>query len=695
MARLQQLPCVSFKSAVGCFAFAILMGSAVGARPSTPVILISVDTLRADYLGCYQTGWQLTPNIDSLAKNGTLFSDVSSVVPLTLPSHVALFTSTYPFVNHVQENGVPLAAGRPTLTTVLRSSGYRTAAFVGSFVLDRRFGLNRDFDVYDSPFDLRKQTTTDAGDLKRPGSQVAAAAKRWLEGNSRAPFFLFLHLYDLHTPYDLPQSGHPHSGKAGYEAELAYVDRVLGGFLKYLEANDILERSLIVFTSDHGEGLGDHGESTHGYFLYQSTLHVPLIIQWPKASKRIAADRVDEPASLIDIGPTILDALGIPFPKEMQGRSLIKPNGADQVYSESVYAQKHFGCALLRSLRMQRYKYIDAPKPELYDLENDPSELHNLYEQQRSKAAALQARIGALSASSKTTRPGPDEGPNTTAMAALRSLGYLGGKSPSSHLGPAIDPKDRIAQFEEFGRASALASAGQLSASTELLEKLHQQLPEVPDIAISLGLNQERAKQYTDAARTFERVVEQYPADARAHFDLALCFSGLNETERAIRELRAALALEPWYTRAEELLAQIYLGTHNYGQARANLEHILSIDPDNYTAHYDLAVLAAMQQNWTEAQQNVLAALRTDSGSAEAHNLLGSIYLRRGELDKAQTELERAIHLQRNFVSAHYNLALVLENKGEKDKAADELKASLKIDPQFAAARKELDALVR
>src|SRR5579863_10416068 len=260
---------------------AIMLACSVGdAQPSTPVILISVDTLRADRLGCYGAARKITPNIDSIARNGTVFSQVSSLVPLTLPSHAALFTSTYPFANGVEDNGVPSAAGT-TLATVLKNAGYRTAAFVGSFVLDRRFGLSRDFDVYDSPFDLHNKTVTDAGDLKRPGAQVAAAATHWLDQNANSPFFLFLHLYDLHTPYALP---------SGYQAELAYVDRVLGDFLGFLERRGLLNKSLIVFTSDHGEGLNEHGESTHGYFVYETTLHVPLIFHWPAGSKRVSRD---------------------------------------------------------------------------------------------------------------------------------------------------------------------------------------------------------------------------------------------------------------------------------------------------------------------------------------------------------------------------------------------------------------------
>ncbi|MGI8958868.1 MAG: tetratricopeptide repeat protein, partial [Bryobacteraceae bacterium] len=293
--------------------------------------------------------------------------------------------------------------------------------------------------------------------------------------------------------------------------------------------------------------------------------------------------RVDQPASLLDVAPTILDGLGVPRPKEMQGRSLIRSKSTEPIYSESLYARKHFGCAALRSVRLGRYKYIDAPKPELYDLGTDPGELHNLYDRQRSTAAALREKIAAVRESFPTTRSSAHEAPDALAIAALRSLGYLSGTPPSSRVQSDVDPKDRIGDFEEFGRASALASAGRLADSTALLEKLHEKLPDVPDILVSLALNQEHVGRYTDAARNFARVVEHDPADALAHFDLALCYYRLNKPDDAVKELRAALAIEPWYTRAEELLADIYLQKREYRQARANLDHILSIDAENYT----------------------------------------------------------------------------------------------------------------
>jgi len=674
------------------FALAILACSSGWAQPFTPVILISVDTLRADRLGCYDVTRRLTPHIDALAAKGTLFSQISTVVPLTLPSHAALFTSTYPFANGVEDNGVPLGPAGATLAAVLKKHGYRTAAFVGGFVLDRRFGLNRGFDVYDSPFDLHNKAVVDVGDLKRPAAQVVAAASSWLEQNLRAPFFLFLHLYDLHTPYDLPKDPHRPRGQTGYDAELVYVDTVLGSFLTSLNRLGLLERALVVFTSDHGEGLGDHGERTHGYFLYQSTVHVPLVIHWPAASRRIREAHVDEPASLLDVTPTILDAIGVGQPNGMIGHSLVRAMPREEVYSESLYARNHFGCAALRSIRTGRYKYIDAPKPELYDLSADPREVQNLYEGHKRTAAALRERMGAILAVSKagsnqTRSPAPET------VNALRSLGYLSGTTASSRLESRVDPKDRMQDFELCGRANALASAGRLAESSAILEKLRDKLPDIVDIRISLALNQQSLGQQADAARELRRALEQAPFNALAHFDLGLSYFRLNLTGEAVRELQAALTLEPWYTRAEELLAMIYLQQKDYTGASKHLEHILSIDPDNYAAHYNLGVLATLAKDWSEAERQVQSALRTDAVSAEAHNTLGSIYLQRGEFDKACQELDKAIGLQPNFASAHYNLALVFRKQGRDQEAKREFEAALKADPKFAAARAALDRI--
>ena len=604
------------------FPLAVLLCQACYAVQSTPVILVSVDTLRADHLNCYQSGRRPTPHIDALAKKGTLFSQVSTPFPLTLPAHVALLTSTYPFANGVLDNGVPLKSTAVTLATVLKSAGYKTAAFVGSFVLDRRFGLNRGFDVYDGPIDLHNKITSSPVERKRPGAQVAEAAMQWVEHNSSTPFFLFLHLYDLHLPYDLPQDPGLRHGETGYTAELAYEDRVLGDFMAFLERRGLLDKALIVFTSDHGEALGDHGESTHGYFVYQSTLHVPLIIHWPSGFTRFPHERVDEIASLLDVAPTILDAIGLPRPGVMRGRTLIGGGGAGGVYSESVYARNHFGCAALRSLRVGSYKYIAAPKPELYDLSSDPNELRNLYEQQRSKATAMSEQIATIRASSppvSTKSPSPK--PDT--IDALRSLGYLTGSAGSSRPESHVDPKDRIVDFERYISAINLVSAGKLVESNGLLRTLRDKLPDVADIRITLGLNQQRLGDYPQAVREFKQVIEQDPSDAQSHFELGFCYFRLGQMDGAIQQLKAALTFEPWYTRADEALAEIYIQKKDFPQARGHLNHLLSIDPNSYTAHFNLGIFAAVEKNWNEAEQHMLSALHADPGSAEAHNTLG------------------------------------------------------------------------
>jgi choline-sulfatase len=367
-----------------------------------PVILISVDTLRADHLSCYGYRGLQTPSVDSLARGGSLFYQVSSQVPLTLPSHASMLTSTLPFSNGVEDHGSPLAPNPVTLASVLKSKGYQTSAFVGGFVLDRRFGLNQGFDFYDSPFNLRRQRGADPGEIRRSGDEVVTSAISWMRANSNAPFFVFLHLYDLHLPYQIPPSAPPRLH--GYEAALAYEDEVLGRFLSFLRQSGWLAKSLIVFTSDHGESLWDHGESSHGYFVYQSTLRVPLIIHWPDGTKGFPA-RMEEPASLLDVAPTVLQFLDIPRPEQFQGRGLLdlvnsKTPGSPprEIYSESLYAQNHFGCSSLRSLRLGRYKYIEAPKPEFYDLASDPVERHNLYSQQKSLAMTYRERLQALRA---------------------------------------------------------------------------------------------------------------------------------------------------------------------------------------------------------------------------------------------------------------------------------------------------------
>ncbi|MGD0127741.1 MAG: sulfatase-like hydrolase/transferase [Terriglobia bacterium] len=671
--------------------------SAAAEKPPS-IVVISVDTLRADHLSCYGYRRITTPHLDALARGGTLFSAVSSQVPLTFPSHVSLFTSTYPFFNGIEDNGEALRPHALTLSTVLKAHGYHTGAVVGGFVLDRRFGLDQGFDWYDSTFDLHRQADSDTGDVKRLGAEVVASANKWLETGSGSPFFLFVHLYDLHTPYNLPASYRARFG-TGYDAELRYVDEQVGVLLESLRQHDVFANSLIVLTSDHGEGLGEHGEKTHGYFIYQSTIWVPLVTHWPAGGAKFPA-RIDEPAGLVDVAPTILQFAGITPPPEFQGRSLLDlvraehPKVPREVASESIYAERHFGCSPLWSLRAGRYKYIQAPKPELYDLAADPGETRNLFAVQGARAQASKERLEALRARFRNPRPRGHGTLDPETIARLGSLGYVAGSSHEpdpSERGP--DPKDRIGDFEEFGRAIVLASIGHIEESNALLERLLTSHPDLLDVRMSLGLNDQRLRRQDEAAREFQQVLKADPLNAKAHLDLGLSFFEMRKLDEAAREFQAALVIAPNYTRAEDMLGSVALQRNDYARARERFEHVLTVDPNDYSAHYNLGALAALQGQWDASERHLRAALSADPLDPDAHNTLGSLYLRKGDLDRAAAEFRETLRLRPKSASTHYNLGLVLSQQHRAADAAEEFRQALAIDPQLSAAREALGRL--
>jgi tetratricopeptide (TPR) repeat protein len=666
------------------------------AQATSSVILISVDTLRADHLSCYGYRRLKTPHIDRIASEGTLFSAVESQIPLTLPSHVSLFISTYPFYNGIEDNGEKLPAHAITLATLLKSRGYETAAFVGGFVLDSRFGLNQGFDVYDSPFNLHKEKTTDAGDIKRLGEDVVRSAIDWLTANSGRPFFVFVHLYDLHTPYNLPAADRVRFG-GGYDSELQYVDEQIGRLWEFLSQQGLLRGTLVVLTSDHGEGLGEHGEGTHGFFIYQSTLWVPLIIHWP-ADRGKFPPRVEAAVGLIDVSPTILQVLGIPKPPEFQGRSLLDFGKAAQarrpVYSESLYAQRHFGTSALWSLRLDHYKYIEAPKREFYDLAEDPNEMNNLYAQKRSLALAVREQLLALRARFHQTHGAEGGVLDPETAARLRSLGYISvGADHRAPLDSGVDPKDRIEPFEEYSRAVVLGSTGKISESNSLLQRLLSMYPELGDVQMSLGLNYQRLGKHREAVEEFRQVLKSDPLNPQGHFNLALSDFELRRLDDSTREVQTALTIMPYYTRAEELLGTVLLQQKRYGEARQRFEHILTVDPGDFLAHYNLGVLATLEERWEDGETHLRAALRLDPHDADAHNALGSLFLRRGDLARAGGEFTEALRLRPKFASAHYNLGLVFQKQNKTREAAAEFGQALSADPQFRPAREALDRI--
>jgi tetratricopeptide (TPR) repeat protein len=662
------------------------------------IVLISIDTLRADHLSSYGYTAVQTPHLDALAKGGTLFSEAGSQVPLTFPSHVSLFTSTYPFFNGIEDNSVTLSPDAITLAALLKLHGYRTAAVVGGFVMDQRFGLNRGFDMYDSRFKELSNGESPTGEIKRLGADVVAVANKWLSGNSNSTFFLFIHFYDLHTPYNLPVSYSARFG-AGYDGELRYVDEQVGAFLDFLRQHNLFDNSLVVLVADHGESLEDHGEDAHGFFVYQSTIRVPLIVHWPAGSASFPA-KIDEPVRLMDVAPTILEFAGVPAPPVYQGRSLmelLRPGGSKtprDVYSETVYPHLHFGCSALQALRSGRYKYIDAPKPELYDLTTDPGETRNIYSQRTAIALAEKEKLASLRARLRPQNAFPQRTLDPGTLARLRSLGYVAGSADDSKSADAgADPKDRIKDFREYGRALNLADEGRINEADPILERVLARHPDLVEVRMSLAWNEQQAGRYDQAVRDYQQVVKMDPGNVNSHYDFGVCLFRSGKLDEATREFQAALAISPFYVLADDGLGSIALQKKDYNQARARFEQVLALNPNDYDAHYNLGTLCAFQEQWEAGERHLRTAMSVDPSNPEAHDALGELYLKKGDLAKANAEFLESIRLEPKSPAAHYDLGLVLQKQNKPNDAAKEFRQALAIDPEFTEARDALSHL--
>ena len=570
-----------------------------------PVILISIDTLRADHLSAYGYTRIRTPHIDSFAPGGTLFTQAEAQVPLTLPSHTSLFTSTYPFENRVEENGERVPAGVVTLASVLQSRGYKTAAFIGSEFLDRRYGLDQGFDDYDSPFggEISEMANPLAMSLRRDGALVVRAALQWLDAHRGQPVFVFVHLFDLHFPYTLSAEVARRQGISRYDAQLAYVDQVMGHFQQDLMRSGWWEKSLVVLFGDHGEGLGDHQETDHGYFIYESTLHVPLIVHWPAKAEtrnskvengkstpissfefRVSAfnDRMDAPVGLIDVAPTILDYLRVPPPPSFEGVSqlgALKAGEASRpraVYSESLYAHDAFRWSPLRALRVGKYKYIQAPKAELYNLDADPHEQVNLLSKNNAMAAELRNELAKV-----LTRYAPSQRSTPAALtpetlAQLESLGYLAAEPRGKINDSGPDPKDRFAEFELYQTAFVDLTEGHTAAA----------LPK------------------------FQLILKSDPQNTLARFHLGECYLLVKHVQNALREWDTVLKLDPQYAPAAEAIGQYWLEQRDYAKARRRFQQVLALTPESYTGHFQLAIADERLGLLPEARQHLEIACK-------------------------------------------------------------------------------------
>jgi arylsulfatase A-like enzyme/cytochrome c-type biogenesis protein CcmH/NrfG len=585
------------------------------------LVLVTLDTTRADRIGAFGGTTVPTPNLDEIAYEGTRFLQAISQVPLTLPAHASILTGRYPASHGVRHNGIfRLPDDEPTVTQRLKEAGFNTAAFVGAYVLNRGFGLEKGFDVYD---DIPKDRYTGGRDIlyeaQRTADEVNAAVFRWLDARPQGRLFLWVHYYDPHVPYAPPETpGRTLHGK-GYDREISYMDHAFGDLMRRLRREGLLDRSLVVVVGDHGESLGEHRELTHGVFLYEGAVRVPLMFRAPGHVPRKRA--VQGPAELVDLAPTILDYLELPPMDGVEGGTL-RPRieGRERAetavaYAETLYPRLEFGWSELRMVRDSRFKFIQAPKPELYDLEQDPKETKNLLGAEPALRAEMQSLLQAWI--DRTEKNGRSDRARQTLSpdeeARLRSLGYLGGDFFRSGLNPdgsLPDPKDRIDEALSLNEARDFHVAGR---HEEALERLTTILRESPR-------NHQARTTRIEALVRLGRLAE---AEEEALAALAAAESEPGEATHLVEKARRALASVYWM-----------MGRHR--EAEEQYRHALEVHRANPTAPIFEGILLDNPEGITEARRlvdDVLRRVPTDSNALAA----------RFELDLAAGDRDAAI----------------------------------------------------
>jgi len=636
------------------------------------VLLVTIDTVRADHIGAYGATTGATPTLDRLAREGVRFADATSQAPLTGPAHAAILTGQYPARLGVRDNAsTPIPSGTATLASMLKGRGYRTGGFVGAFILGREYGFAQGFDTFDATF--AKFSTGMKLQAQRRAGEVTDAALRWLGSsnpqsavrNPQSPWFAWVHYYDAHAPYEPPSTFRTRFAKSPYDGEIAYVDSNIARLITALEQSGQLDRTLIVVLADHGEGLGDHGEQEHGLFLYESVLHVPWIMRLPAHAS--AGTIVKTQVRAIDVTPTIAAVAGVSAPR-LDGQNVMPfvggqvPRDPAPSYAETFYPKWHFGWSELKSVRVGDWKYIDAPKPELYDMHADAAERKNAIDARGPLAGGLSNELtkiaGGFGAAATTDAPQPD--PET--LARLRSLGYVGIAAPSS-TGRGPDPKDMVPKLEMFktgiSRAMDALEQGNADFAVTELKKL---------IAIN--------------DRSYE-----------LHLFLGDAYSDQRRYDEALGEYAAARVLNPHSGAPFVSEARVYLAQRNIPKAVEAIDAASKLEPTSSEAAVVRGSILEAQGRGADAAAQYETAVRTNGSDAQARAHLASVAMDLKRYDVAKSQFESLLALGYRPSRMHFGLAQVAEATGDPKKAAAEYRLALQLEPTFAPAKAALSRL--
>jgi arylsulfatase A-like enzyme/cytochrome c-type biogenesis protein CcmH/NrfG len=616
--------------------------------PTRPdLLLITIDTLRAD-----RVGKGLTPALDALATRGVHFTQARATAPLTLPSHVSILTGALPPTHGVRENGIHAFTGTPpSIAQELKNAGYQTAAFVGAYVLDRRFGLADGFDHYDD------QITRDSAavlrlEAERPANEVVDRALAWAKRANvdRKPAFIWVHLYDPHAP-------HPES----YDADVRFADAHAGRLLDELRA--LGRQPVVIVAGDHGESLGEHGERTHGMLLYDAALRAPLII----AGSGITPGRRDAPVSLADVAATLLVLAGS-TPGERVGRDLLGPQRSErEIYAETEYPRVA-GWSPVYALLQDRWKLILSADPELYDISADPAESHNV-------ASARQQLVGAMSARLQTLRSSPGTSKRQTVPPdvadRLRALGYVAASAEPPQAGGAPNPADHIAAWGEFEAALAAEAAKDDRAALARLKPLAERYPDARVFQSAYARILAESGSSTAALRIYRRAVQRWPTDAVLFHELAVTARSAGLADEAMRAEQAAIAIEPNLPSAHNGIGLLLTDTDQHVSAAASFERAVKADPTNAEYWVNLGNARRAAGNTNGAADAYRAASELEPRSPDAANGLGVILVQQHRPLDAIPWFQRALEASPEFVEVRLNLGIAYQESGQHDRARE------------------------
>jgi choline-sulfatase len=642
--------------------------------PNAPVILISVDTLRADHLPAYGYKGVATPNIDALRRDGTLFRNAYATVPMTLPSHVTMLTGLLPPEHGVRDNvGFRFdSKAHPSIATMLKNAGYATGGFISSYVLRGGTGLADAFDFYEDSIEARPGARF--VDYQRRGNVTAALAEKWVDERGAKPFFLFFHIYEPHVPYDPPEPFRSRYSAVPYDGEVATADAIVGGLFDHLKQRGIYDRAIILFVSDHGEGLGDHGEKQHSILVYRELIHVPLIVKLPHNAR--AGAEVREPATLADLLPTVAALAGTPNPPKTSGLPLFDKLPSDRpIYSESLYARLHLGWSDLHSVTNDAHQLIESSRSELYDINADPAEKRDLASADRRGVTSLRETLGQFPAGESVQSAITAE-----EKAKLTALGYVA--SPAASSKRSVNPADRIGDIEELQDASRLAATDMNAAKAKFHDLLARE-PAMVEAWVQFGDALLRAGEVDAAIDAYRSAITHSTGPLPdVLLSLATAYLQKNDTARAMEAARAAMPFDPRAAHSMIAVAALAKGDTATAESEA-----ATIERPHATDLVLRAEIAAHRNRFNDA-----LALLDQAGAAEGnvyrlHFVRGDVFARMNRNREAIEEFRAEIAKFPNDLDAYERLAFVLVIAGDSASASRALDEMVAANPTSAARR--------